>query len=100
MPYITGTAEVWDKFYDLGAIDCAGDLNYLITEVLSTYLLSNGWNYSTMNDIIGALECAKMEFSRRVVVPYEKFKMEDNGDVYPTPPPIIQKRMRDETHTE
>ena len=92
MPYITGTAEVWDKFYDLGAIDYAGDLNYLITEVLSTYLLSNGWNYSTMNDIVGALECAKMEFNRRIMVPYEDYKLGVNGDVYPTAPPIEENK--------
>jgi len=31
---------------------------------------------------MGALEGAKLEFYRRVVVPYEEKKMKENGDVY------------------
>jgi len=43
---------------------------------------NQGPSYQTINDIIGALEGAKMEFYRRVVVPYEDKKIKDNGDVY------------------
>jgi hypothetical protein len=38
--------------------------------------------YQTMNDCLGALEGAKLEFYRRVVVPYEEQKKYENGDVY------------------
>ena len=41
-----------------------------------------GNSYATINDIIGALEGAKMEFYRRVVAPYEDEKIKENGDVY------------------
>jgi hypothetical protein len=57
-------------------------LNYLITSELDNYLMIHGHSYRTMNDILGALEGAKLEFYRRVVVPYEEEKRIENGDVY------------------
>jgi hypothetical protein len=95
MPYINDENDnrwrTWEKFYELDKIESPGDLNYLITDVLNTYLTYNGWSYTTMNDVIGALECAKMEFNRRIVVPYEDYKWAINGDVYPTAPPVEEK---------
>ena len=58
-----------------------GDLNYLFSR-LATMYLKNGCQYSKINDVIGALECAKMELYRRLAAPYEDVKMKDNGDVY------------------
>jgi len=60
----------------------AGELNYLITTTLLKYLEEHGKNYQIINEIMGALECAKTEFYRRIVVPYEDIKKEDNGDIY------------------
>ena len=58
-----------------------GELNYAFTQLINYY-----WgldpNYQSINDIIGALEGAKMEFYRRVAVPYEEQKIKENGDVY------------------
>jgi hypothetical protein len=34
------------------------------------------------NDVIGALECCKLELYRRMVAPYENTKIKENGDVY------------------
>ena len=62
----------------------AGELNFLITQLLLYYLFHEKLSYKRINDCIGALEGAKMEFYRRVVVPYEEKKMEENGDVYDT----------------
>lgn len=59
-----------------------GELNYEITMKIKNYLDANGISYATINDIIGALEGAKMEFYRRIVVPYEDTKIKENGDVY------------------
>lgn len=59
----------------------AGELNYLITEIIKVYF-SGTKNYQAINDIIGALEGAKLEFYRRVVAPYENTKILENGDVY------------------
>ncbi len=59
-----------------------GDLNYKITKLCDSYLTQNGLNYSRINEVIGALECAKLELYRRVAAPYEDIKIEQNGDVY------------------
>lgn len=64
-------------------IETPGQLNYLITRSLVAYLRQHKLSYQTINDIMGALEGAKMEFYRRVVVKYEDKKISENGDVYP-----------------
>ncbi len=57
----------------------AGNLNYAITKLIdSLYDL----RYSEINEAIGALECVKQEFYRRVAGPYEDLKAVENGDVY------------------
>jgi len=59
-----------------------GDLNYAITCLIVQYVGSYKLNYTFINDVLGALEGAKLEFYRRVVVPYENAKLAENGDVY------------------
>ena len=60
----------------------AGELNYLITTNLITYMYEKGESYQTYNDIIGALEGVKLELYARKIRPYEDEKIKDNGDVY------------------
>lgn len=60
----------------------AGELNYEITRLINAYMRHHGLSYATINDIVGAAEGAKLEFYRRVAVPYEDKKLADNGDVY------------------
>lgn len=59
-----------------------GEINYLCTKIIQKYLNKRGISYQVCNDIVGALECCKLEFTRRVVSPYENKKRELNGDVY------------------
>lgn len=59
-----------------------GELNYVLTHTCNAYLEMTGTNYSQINEVIGALECAKLEFYRRIAVPYEDKKLIENGDVY------------------
>lgn len=61
---------------------CGGDLNFQITCLVLEYVKYNGSSYKQINDIVGALEAAKLEFYRRLVAPYENKKIEENGDVY------------------
>jgi len=63
------------------AIETQGDLNYTITRLCKLYVKTKGQKYSSYNDIIGALECAKLEFYRRDIVLYEDKKIIENGDV-------------------
>lgn len=60
----------------------AGELNYVITNLLISYTDFKGLNYETINSIIGVLECAKLEYYRRLASPYEDAKILQNGDVY------------------
>lgn len=59
-----------------------GHLNYQITYLLECYLAQNKMSYQAVNDILGALEGAKLEFYRRIAAPYENAKLAENGDVY------------------
>jgi len=59
----------------------AGDLNYIITNILHRYVSIKGQNYATYNEIIGLMECCKLEYYRRAIGPYETKKQEENGDV-------------------
>lgn len=65
-----------------GLILNPGELNYCITKILNDYMYSKGLSYSTINDVVGVLECAKQEFYRRVASTYEDEKIQSNGDVY------------------
>lgn len=58
-----------------------GQLNYVITKQLIQYILTKGESYQTYNDIVGVLECAKLELYRRRIAPYENKKIKLNGDL-------------------
>ena len=124
MPYVTKTQR--EALTVRWPAD-AGELNYVITQqlllywrhpsysfgsrmqwffdCLLNYLSSHDRRYQTINDIVGAVECAKLEFIRRqgaqvassfftplddakrifykeVAAPYEDEKITENGDVY------------------
>ncbi len=81
MPYIKQERrDVFEGF--LPSASNPGELNYLFTQILLNYWIDFGSKYQTINDILGALEGAKLEFYRRVAAPYEEKKIKENGDVY------------------
>lgn len=59
-----------------------GVLNYVISSLIDNYLSEAGVSYSNINEVIGVLECVKLELYRRIAAPYEDKKKEENGDVY------------------
>jgi hypothetical protein len=59
-----------------------GELNYLITKLVDSFLIMSGVSYTSINAAIGALECAKLELYRKVASPYEDKKERANGTVY------------------
>lgn len=81
MPYIDPVARA--RLAKDGEPADAGELNYDLTQLVLRYLAAHGLAYHTINDILGALEGAKLEFYRRVAAPYEEDKRAENGDVYP-----------------
>ena len=61
----------------------AGELNFAITHLADSYLAAKGEiRYAYLNEVIGALECAKLELYRRIAAPYEDIKIKEAGDVY------------------
>jgi hypothetical protein len=61
----------------------AGELNFAITVVVDNYLQAKGGiRYAHLNEVVGAMECAKLELYRRLAAPYEDKKIKEAGDVY------------------
>jgi len=79
MPYIK--EEIRHQIPERG-VENEGELNFIITALCDDYLEKKGLSYSTINSIIGAIECAKMELYRRIAVPYENIEIKKNGDAY------------------
>jgi hypothetical protein len=67
---------------DDGLLSNPGNLNFIISTLANMYLEANGLSYAKINEVIGVLECAKLELYRRIAAPYEDAKIEENGDVY------------------
>jgi hypothetical protein len=59
-----------------------GELNYLVTKLVDSFLMMSGVSYTSINAAIGVLECAKLELYRKIAAPYENKKAAENGEVY------------------
>lgn len=87
MPYIKQEkrGKIDDIINQLN-LDTEGELNYAITTLVINWVRSKSrfpkFTYEIGNAAMGVLESAKLEFYRRVMVPYEDRKIKDNGDVY------------------
>lgn len=90
MPYITEDkrkqlmspidnliAALHEQNYD-NKID--GSVNFVISSILES--IYNREGYDGINRAVGVLECAKLEFYRKVAAPYEDQKEFENGEVY------------------
>lgn len=80
MPYIPQNRRT--ELYEKPLPETAGELNFLITVLVDDFINHKGKNYQTLNEAIGALECAKQELYRRIAAPYEDEKIKENGEVY------------------
>jgi hypothetical protein len=85
MPYIP---EIDRPMLSAGKFDpkTPGELNFMFTRISDLYLKGD-LSYSKINEVIGALECCKLELYRRIAAPYEDVKIIENGDVYKTKVP-------------
>jgi hypothetical protein len=85
MPYINQQAR---KYFDDIVAEMplkqmtSGELNYLFTRVLVTWVKERKISYDVLSDAIKTLECCKLEFYERVLRPYEDAKCGENGDCY------------------
>ena len=80
MPYIPSK----DRLRAAETPATPGELTFAITALIDAYLACapGAINFEKRGDVVLALECAKLEFYRRVLAPYEDRKCKDNGDVY------------------
>lgn len=85
MPYVDKSSR--DKFRDVdfpyivSRISKIGELNYLITKLVLCFMRFSGESYRTYNDIIGVLECVKLELYRKQASYYEDNKEKVNGGI-------------------
>ena len=83
MPYIVPGERIEPRPVTGGP----GSLNFTITRLCDQYICARGGvSYTLLNEVIGVLECAKLELYRRVAAPYEDKKLQANGDVYASAP--------------
>lgn len=86
MPYITPARReafaLLEEELKSTRIDTPGELVYLFCRIADLYVSQHLVEFRVMNDVIGALENAKFEFHRKVVVKRENEKEEENGTVW------------------
>lgn len=84
MPYIKqeGRSPIMIALEELmDFVSGPGDLNYAISRMVHLYIMEKGLRYVNLNEVIGVLECAKLEAYRCVAAPYEDGKRDQNGPV-------------------
>ena len=84
MPYIKqeDRKDFDELLLGLPEFKSPGELNYFITKTLLAYEKQDVPSYQIYNDIIGVLECCKQEIYRRLIIDFENYKKDVNGDVY------------------
>jgi len=90
MPYIKNKDRAkFDEALQLVSdnILSMGDMNYCFSTIIANFLedikdVEENIGYHYYNQLIGVLECSKLELYRRLTVPYEDIKIKENGDVY------------------
>lgn len=83
MPYIMQEDRPALDNTQLKALDFSGvgDLTYALFKCGLVYAAQYPKSFATYGDVIMGLECAKLEFYRRILAPYEETKIRLNGDV-------------------
>jgi hypothetical protein len=71
----------------------AGQLNYMLAQVVDQYIEDKGLSYQTLNDVAGVLNCLNLEIYRRITAPYENVKISANGDVFHKALALLKKAV-------
>jgi hypothetical protein len=77
-------------------ISTCGELNYVMTKLCHQYIQKKGLCYANINEVIGAVECMKMELYRMIAAPYEEEKIDKNGMVTGLDEDLNEDRKFDE----
>ena len=87
MPYVNQETrelhnDMLEHFKRLHAPFCTvGELNYIITSMCHAVIEKQGLTYTKINEVIGVLECAKLELYRMIAAKYEDKKRDEHGAV-------------------
>jgi len=84
MPYIKDhRRRFFDQYIEpfIKYIDSEGELTYIVYKICLEYAYKNKVSFAILSNAIKALECAKLEFYRKELAPYEDEKIKENGDV-------------------
>jgi len=85
MPYVTqkdrGKYAIPVKFIKQAIINTKGDLEYLVTVLMKQYMSTRERRYSTLHDVVYAVQHASDEYRRRHLDKREDEALEKNGDV-------------------
>lgn len=80
MPYLKQSdkteIDTWGKIPST-----TGELTYVLYKACLEYLKNSEGRFQHHSEVIAALECAKLEFYRQHVAPYEDGAIQRNGDV-------------------
>lgn len=86
MPYVN--KESRDKYGDLkrniefmNEIETKGDLEYLVTVLMNKYMSTREKRYSTLHDVVYAVQHCADEYRRRHLDKRENEALTENGDV-------------------
>jgi len=80
MPYIR--QDVRTALDEGGVPRDAGELAYVLSQVVDEYLSHVIVNYAKHAEVVGVLETLKLEYYRRFTGPYEDQKREENGEAF------------------
>ena len=82
MPYIKQEKREWfDPLLMAMIPDDLGELTYCIYILCAGYISRKGMRYENIAGVAGSLTCTIQELYRRLAVPYEDSKIQENGDV-------------------
>lgn len=82
MPYIDDYMRPCFKDVTKVMPQTPGQLNYAITKLIHTYIENKGGlYYDNINQVIGVLECIKLELYRVIAAKYEDKKRRENGPI-------------------
>ncbi len=84
MPYIIRERrDVFDNALKVlaGEVNSEGELNYCIYKLSMLLIERIGESYSNLSMCSSAMEHAKLEWYRKMLVPYEEEKIRENGDI-------------------
>lgn len=85
MPHVKDFEFIYNRLRTDGYVaENVGELNAYITAMCKNYLLAGklNYNYARINDILGALSGATLEFYRLAAAPHEDIKRKENGDAW------------------